>query len=69
MQVQCTVVKLKGLDKKVMIYGQNPLRVADGKRYRYLGCFYPEGYTSDDENVFLGPKQIEKVYHLGYKKK
>lgn len=62
-----TVVKLKGLDEKVMIYGNNVIRSTDNKKYRYLGCFYPDGFTSNDYNVFFNASDIEKVYYLGYK--
>jgi hypothetical protein len=62
-----TVVKLKELDEKIMIYGNNVTRSTDNKKYRYLGCFYPDGFTSNDYNVFFNANDIEEVYYLGYK--
>ncbi len=64
-----TVIKGKGSDKKIMIYANNPVRSTDGKKYRYVGVFYPEGFTSEEANMFFDPKHIEKVYHLGYEEK
>lgn len=61
-----TVVKLKGMEEPVMIYGRNVTRSIDKTMYHYLGVFYPIGYVSNDYNIFFNQSDIAEVIYQGY---
>ncbi len=62
-----TVVLLKDAKKRVMITGF----VAKGKEtgdkmFDYMGCLYPEGVISSEQNLLFDHGQIDKIYYIGY---
>ncbi|MFL0474911.1 DUF4176 domain-containing protein [Priestia sp. 179-F W1.4 NHS] len=61
-----TVMKLKNVDKAVMVYGQYQKNVSNNITYDYIAVPYPEGNVSSDYNMFFNRNQIEKVLHVGY---
>lgn len=62
-----TVVSLKGVQKRVMIYGisQNATKGDVEKHYDYVACMYPEGNVNDEKIVF-NQEDIESVYFIGF---
>ena len=61
-----TVVKLKQVEKSVMIYGYNQIQNSTNKQFDYIGVPYPEGNISPDYNVFFNRNLIEDILHNGY---
>ncbi|WRP06344.1 DUF4176 domain-containing protein [Rossellomorea aquimaris] len=61
-----TVVKLKQVEKSVMIYGYNQIQSSTNKQFDYIGVPYPEGNISPDYNVFFNRNLIEDALHNGY---
>ncbi|RIW28261.1 DUF4176 domain-containing protein [Bacillus salacetis] len=60
-----TVVKLKNVDKPVMIYGRHQLQQKTRKTFDYIAVPYPEGNLTDEFNVFFNRELIEEVMHQG----
>lgn len=58
-----TVCMLKGGEKGLMVIGYCPQAEKDGQRvqYDYVGCIYPEGIVSSDQNLVFNHDQIEKI--------
>ena len=62
-----TVVLLKGAIRRLMITGfcintkDNPDEI-----YDYLGCLYPQGVLTSEQNLVFNHEQIEKIYFMGY---
>ncbi len=62
-----SVVILKDGCKKIMIYGRLQYQLINSnKLWDYVGCLYPEGYISDDYNIFFNQDEIQKIIYLGY---
>ena len=61
-----TVVLLKEAKKKVMITGFYVKSKDDDKVYDYIGCIYPEGVISTEQNLMFNHDDISDVYHMGY---
>ncbi|PGT80390.1 MULTISPECIES: DUF4176 domain-containing protein [Bacillaceae] len=61
-----TVVKLKEMDKLVMVYGYNQIQTSTGKQFDYIAVPYPEGNISPDYNVFFNRNMIKDIIHSGY---
>lgn len=62
-----TVVLLKEATKTIMITGYLPTEEGkNNKIYDYIGCLYPEGYLSSDQNLLFNQNQIDKVFFVGY---
>lgn len=63
-----TVVLLKNAQKRMMITGfccadeENP-----DKMYDYIGCLYPEGLISSENNLLFDHDQIGQIFALGFK--
>lgn len=65
-----SVVLLKDAKKRVMITGFAVQSKETGdKMYDYIGCLYPEGVISSDQNLLFDHDQIDKVYYMGYSDK
>lgn len=48
-----SIVILKGGSKKIMIYGRQQYQLSSDRiLWDYVGCLYPEGFISDDYNIF-----------------
>jgi len=62
-----TVVLLKNAQKRVMIIGfAIQSETGAGEVYDYLGCLYPEGIISSNQNLVFNHDQIDKVFYIGY---
>lgn len=62
-----TVCLLKNAKKKVMIVGFCATATEVGEKiFDYIGCLYPEGIISSNENLLFNHEQIDKIFHLGY---
>jgi hypothetical protein len=61
-----TVVKLKEMDKLVMVYGYNQIQTSTGKQFDYIAVPYPEGNISPDYNVFFNRNMIDDIMYSGY---
>ena len=60
-----SVVLLKNAKKKLMITGFYVKPNNSAVYYDYLGCLFPEGIMSENENYLFNNEQIEKVCHEG----
>ena len=38
----------------------------DDKIYDYVGCLYPEGMLSSNQNCLFDHNQIDKIFFLGF---
>ena len=58
-----TVCMLKGGQKGLMVVGYCPQAVENGetKQYDYVGCMYPEGIVSSDQNLVFNHEQIDSI--------
>lgn len=62
-----SVCLLKEATKKVMITGFCVRgQGLEDKVFDYLGCVYPEGVISSDQNLLFNHDQIEKIYFTGF---
>lgn len=62
-----SIVVLKGGYKKIMIYGRQQYQLDEFRKlWDYVGCLYPEGFISDDYNVFFNQEEIQEIIHFGY---
>lgn len=50
---------------RVMIYGRKQMQEGTGYVWDYVACLYPEGYISDDYNIFFQQEEIDKVHRTG----
>ncbi|GLI83609.1 hypothetical protein ANABIO32_13030 [Rossellomorea marisflavi] len=60
-----TVVKLKKVDKPVMIYGRHQLQKKTEKIFDYIAVPYPEGNLTEEFNVFFNRNLVDEVLHQG----
>lgn len=61
-----SVVKLKEVEKPVMIYGRKQKQASTKREYDYVAVPYPEGNISEEYNVFFNRNMIKEVLHKGY---
>lgn len=61
-----TIVLLNGGEKKLMIAGFAVSSADDNKTYDYLGCLYPEGVISNDQNLVFNHDQIVQIVSMGF---
>ena len=62
-----TVVLLKDAKKRVMITGFAAKGKETGdKMFDYMGCLYPEGVISSEQNLLFDHDQIDKIFYMGY---
>ena len=62
-----SVVLLENAKKRVMITGfvvQG--EETEGKVFDYIGCLYPEGVISSEQNLVFNHEQIKEIYYIGY---
>ncbi len=62
-----SVCILKDATRKVMITGFLAKGESSDKVYDYVGCMYPEGVLSSQQNLLFDHDQIVKIFSLGYK--
>ena len=62
-----SVVLLKEAKKRVMVTGFVAQSNETGdKVFDYMGCLYPEGIISSEQNLLFNHDQIDKIFYLGY---
>ena len=63
-----SVVKLKGAEKRVMIYGIMQVASSEEpkKIYDYVGVLYPEGNISSEEQLFFNDHDIDRIDFYGF---
>ncbi len=62
-----TIVVLKGGTKKIMIYGRQQYQLSENQKlWDYVGCLYPEGFISDDYNIFFNQEEVQTIVFNGY---
>lgn len=62
-----TVCLLDNATKKVMIIGFAAKGKESGdKMFDYVGCMYPEGMLSSEQNLLFNHNQIKEIYYMGY---
>lgn len=61
-----SVVLLKNAKRKVVIIGYSIVEEKKTKIWDYLGCPYPIGVISSDENLLFNKEDIEDIYFIGY---
>lgn len=64
-----TICKIKNSDIKVVIIGYNGNPVPGNHLYDYVGCLYPEGYTSAERLCFFDNNHIGNIVFNGYAEK
>lgn len=63
-----SVVLLKGATKKVMISGFAIKSESDEQNriFDYVGCLYPEGVITSNENIVFNHDKIDRIIAIGY---
>ena len=63
-----TVVKLKEVDKRVVIIGIMQQAEDNGKTetYDYIGVPYPEGFLGAASTVLFQQPDIETIFYIGF---
>ena len=62
-----SVVLLKDAKKRIMVTGFVAQSQETGdKIFDYMGCLYPEGIISSEQNLLFNHDQIDKIFYLGY---
>lgn len=62
-----SIVKLKNIDKKIMIVGILSTSQNDSKKVNdYSGCFFPEGMMTGNKCILFDQEDIEDLIYIGY---
>ena len=61
-----SVIKLKGEDKRLMIFGILQKLSDDDTIYDYVGVPYPEGFIGTDFQFVFNSSDIEEVVFTGF---
>lgn len=61
-----TVVRLKGAEKNLMIFGMRQTDSNENKEYDYIGVMYPEGNLGEELRFMFNHEDIEETVFLGY---
>lgn len=61
-----SIVLLQGGEKRLMIYGLLQMHNEDKKVYDYIGCYYPEGYISQEHAFLFNTDDIKEVCYVGF---
>lgn len=64
-----SVVRLKGVERNLMICGRVVTRSGADKVYDYVACLYPEGLMDVDNLYFFNREVVTECLHEGYKSK
>lgn len=62
-----SVVSIKGIEKRVMIYGiaQEVIHEEETKIYDYLACIFPEGHIGE-EKILFNQEDISAIFFIGF---
>jgi len=62
-----SIVNIKEVNKKIMIIGfLIKLPNKENKVFDYMGCLYPEGVMSLEQDLLFNHEQIVNIHHIGY---
>jgi len=65
-----SIVKIKGSNKKIMIIGNlvtcKKPKEDKIKLFDYVGCFYPEGISQMEMNIYFYDDEVEEIFSFGY---
>ena len=61
-----SVVRLKGAEKRLMIFGIRQTNEETGREYDYVGVLWPEGNMGEDVRFMFDQSDIEDIIHAGY---
>jgi hypothetical protein len=61
-----SIVILENGEKKIMIYGRKQIATANGERFDYVACLYPEGNIGDEYTYLFNHSDIREVVFRGY---
>lgn len=61
-----SIVRLKGGEKKLMIFGVKQSGEKEQIEYDYIAVVYPEGNLGEDYQFLFNMEDIEEVYFTGY---
>lgn len=62
-----SVVMVKGIKRKVMIFGYKQKRRGQNENvFDYIGVVYPEGHIDNQLHIGFNQENIEKVIFRGY---
>ncbi|MBQ8132334.1 MAG: DUF4176 domain-containing protein [Bacilli bacterium] len=61
-----SVLRLKGAKQNVVVIGYAVVEEGDVKVWDYLGCPYPTGVISSDQNLLFNIEEIDRVIFFGY---
>ena len=61
-----TVVLLKNMEKRVMIYGRFQKENVTEKAFDYVGCLYPEGLQDSSQLMLFNHDDIEILFFIGF---
>lgn len=61
-----SVVKLKGAEKFLMIFGVRQTDTSENREYDYIGVMYPEGNLGENLRFMFDHDDIEETVFKGY---
>ena len=61
-----TVVRLRGAQKDLMIFGVYQTDQSDDKTYDYIGVLWPEGNIGNEGQILFNHGDIQEVHFTGY---
>ena len=61
-----SVVKLKGAEKRLMIFGIRQTNEETGQEYDYVAVLYPEGNMGEDIRYMFDNDDIDETVFVGY---
>ena len=60
-----SIVKINGLDDKIMIIGVNQI-TKNKEKYNYRGCVHPYGYINSNNLLLFNNSDIIEIVFKGY---
>ncbi|HJD21096.1 MAG TPA: DUF4176 domain-containing protein [Candidatus Gemmiger faecigallinarum] len=61
-----SVIRLKGAEKRLMVFGVRQTDRSDKKEYDYIGVLYPEGNIGEQGQFLFNHENIEEVNFRGF---
>jgi hypothetical protein len=61
-----SVVLLNGGKKRLVIYGLLQMSNESKEVYDYIGCYYPEGYISQEHSFLFNASDISEISYIGF---
>lgn len=61
-----SVVKIRGVDHQVLIYGRAQQDLTTNEYYDYIGCEYPLGMRDLHSGILFNNNAISEVFFVGF---